>query len=316
MGFFQFLIKRLLYVIPTIFLVTVMVFSILHLVPGDPVDSLLSVNPDQEMRKILIKQLGFDQPIYVQYFRWMSRVVQGDLGQSILQGRPVMTLVKQSLPRTAYLAFAAMLFALVIALPLGILAAVKRKTWVDYTAQVGAMIGMSIPEFWLALLVMFYFGLNLRWFPTVGYVPPGENFLAFLHHLCLPAFTLGIEMVAVMTRMTRSTMLEELNKDYVQTHRSQGLPEREIIGRYTLKNAMIPTLTIASIRLGVLLGGTVVIETVFAWPGIGRLILDGINTKDYPVVQGGVLVLAFSFIFINLIVDIMYKWLDPRIKLE
>jgi peptide/nickel transport system permease protein len=163
---------------------------------------------------------------------------------------------------------------------------------------------------------MFYFGLILRWFPTVGYVPPSENILKFLHHLCMPAFTLGIEMVAVMTRLTRSTMLEELNKDYVQTHRSQGLPERDIIGRYTLKNAMIPTLTIASIRLGALLGGTVVIETVFAWPGIGMLVLEGINTRDYPVVQGGVLMLSFSFILINLIVDILYKWLDPRIKLE
>jgi peptide/nickel transport system permease protein len=178
------------------------------------------------------------------------------------------------------------------------------------------MIGMSVPTFWLALLVMFYFGLILRWFPTVGYVAPSENFLGFLYHLCLPALTLGIEMVAVMTRMTRSTMLEELNKDYVQTHRSQGLPEREIIARYTLKNAMIPTLTIASIRMAALLGGTVVIETVFAWPGIGMLVLEGIHTRDYPVVQGGVLVLSFSFIFINLIVDILYKWLDPRIKLE
>jgi len=205
---------------------------------------------------------------------------------------------------------------MVVSLPLGIISAVKRKTWVDYLSQVGAMLGMSIPTFWLGLLVMFYFGLILRWFPTVGYVPPSENFLKFLHHLCMPAVTLGIEMVAVMTRLTRSTMLEELNKDYVQTHRSQGLPERDIIGRYTLKNAMIPTLTIASIRLGALLGGTVVIETVFAWPGIGMLVLEGINTRDYPVVQGGVLMLSFSFILINLIVDIMYKWLDPRIKLE
>ncbi|MBI4765342.1 MAG: ABC transporter permease, partial [Deltaproteobacteria bacterium] len=200
MGFFQFLIKRLLYVIPTMLLVTVLVFSILHLVPGDPVDALLSRDQDPEMRKILIKQLGFDQPLYIQYFRWMSRVVQGDLGQSILHARAVTTIIKQSLPRTAYLAVASMFIALLISIPLGIVAAVKRKTWVDYTAQVTAMIGMSVPTFWLALLVMFYFGLTLRWFPTVGYVPPWENFLRFLYHLCLPAMTLGIEMVAVMTR--------------------------------------------------------------------------------------------------------------------
>lgn len=316
MSFYQFLIKRLLYVIPTIFLVTVMVFSILHMVPGDPVDALLAADQDAKMREMLIKQLGFDQPVYVQYFRWMSRVLQGDLGRSILHARPVATIVKESLPRTAYLAAAAMIFALVVSLPLGIMAAVKRKTWVDYTAQVTAMVGMSVPVFWEAILLMFYFGLVLGWFPTVGYVSPSEDFLDFLHHLFLPAITLGFEMVAVMTRMTRSTMLDELNKDYVQTHRAQGLPEREIIARYTLKNAMIPTMTIASIRMAALLGGTVVIETVFAWPGIGMMILDGIQTKDYPVVQGGVLVLSFSFIFVNLIVDILYKWLDPRIKLE
>jgi peptide/nickel transport system permease protein len=313
MNFYQFVLKRLLYVIPTIFLVTVMVFSILHLIPGDPVDALLAEDQDAEMREILIKELGFDQPIYVQYFRWMSRLAQGDLGQSILHARPV---IKHSLPRTAYLAVAAMVFALMVSFPLGIFAAVKRKTFVDYTAQVTAMTGMSVPVFWEAILVMYFFGLILGWFPTVGYVPPSENFLDFLHHLCLPAVVLGFEILAVMTRMTRSSMLEELNKDYVQTHRSQGLPEREIIGRYTLKNAMIPTLTIASIRMAALLGGTVIIEQVFAWPGIGLMILDGIHTKDYPVVQGGVLILSFSFIFINLIVDILYKWLDPRIKLE
>ncbi|MBL7175139.1 MAG: ABC transporter permease [Desulfobacteraceae bacterium] len=316
MKFYQFVIKRLLYVIPTIFLVTVMVFSILHLIPGDPVDALLAEDQDAEMRKVLIKQLGFDQPIYVQYFRWMSRVVQGDLGRSILHARPVATIIKHSLPRTAYLAVAAMIFALLISIPLGIMAAVKRKTAVDYSAQVTAMIGLSVPVFWEAIILMYIFGLILGWFPTVGYVPPSKDFLAFLHHLCIPGFVLGFEMIAVMTRMTRSTMLEELNKDYVQTHRSQGLPERDIIGLYTLKNAMIPTLTIASIRMAALLGGTVIIEQVFAWPGIGLMILDGITTKDYPVVQGGVLILSFAFIFVNLIVDILYKWLDPRIKLE
>jgi peptide/nickel transport system permease protein len=316
MSFHHFLLKRLLYVVPTIFLVTVAVFSILQMIPGDPVDALLAEDQDPEMRKILIKQFGFDKPIYVQYFRWMSRVIRGDLGQSILHARPVSTIIREALPRTAYLAVAATFVALIVSFPLGISAAVKRKTWVDYTAQVTAMIGLSVPAFWEAMLVMLFFGLILGWFPVVGYTPPSEDFLSFLHHLCLPAVTLGFEMVAVMTRMTRSTMLEELNKDYVQTHRAQGLPESQIIMQYTLKNAMIPTLTIASIRMAALLGGTVVIESVFAWPGMGLTILDGIHSKDYPVVQGGVLVLSFAFIFVNLIVDILYKWLDPRIKLE
>ena len=209
-----------------------------------------------------------------------------------------------------------MLVALLLSFPLGISAAVKRKSWVDYGAQVSALIGLSLPGFWAALMLMLYFGLTLGWFPVVGYVPPQEDFPNFLHHLALPGFTLGIEMTGVLTRMTRSTMLDELNKDYVQTHRSQGLSESVIVGSFTLKNAMIPTLTIASIRFAALLGGTVVIESVFAWPGIGLTILDGILTKDFPVIQGGILLLSFGFIFINLLVDILYKLLDPRIKLE
>jgi peptide/nickel transport system permease protein len=280
------------------------------------VDALLSGTPDPEMRTLLIKQFGFDQPIPVQYFKWLAKILRGDLGQSILHARPVLEVVGTALPRTLYLAVAGMMFALMLSLPLGIFAAVRRKTWIDYTAQVSALVGLSLPSFWAALLLMLYFGLVLRWFPVVGYTAPGDDFVLFLHHLILPGFTLGIEMVGILTRMTRSTMLEELGKDYVQTHRSQGLAERDIIARYTLKNAMIPTLTIASIRFAMLLGGTAVIESVFGWPGIGLMILDGILTRDYPVVQGGILVLATGFIFINLIVDMLYKWLDPRVVLE
>jgi peptide/nickel transport system permease protein len=316
MSFRQFLIKRLLYVLPTMFLVTVAVFSILHMVPGDPVDALLSEMQDEEMRLILIKQLGLDQPIHIQYLRWMGKVARGDLGKSILHNRSVSLIIKDSLPRTAYLAVAAMALALIIAIPLGIIAAVKRKHWQDYFAQVTAMIGLSVPAFWEGLLVMLFFGLILGWFPVGGYVDPSEDFLGFLHHLVLPAFVLGFELVAVLTRMTRSTMLDELNKDYVQTHRAQGLPERQIITRYVLRNALMPTLTIGSLRMAALLGGTVVIESVFSWPGIGRTILEGITSQDFPVVQGGVLVVSFAFIFINLVVDILHKWLDPRITLE
>ncbi|MBT7892484.1 MAG: ABC transporter permease, partial [Deltaproteobacteria bacterium] len=308
--------KRLLYVLPTIFLVTVMVFSLLQLVPGDPVDALMGEETDPEIRNALIVEMGLDQPLHIQYFTWMSKVVQGDLGHSLLHGQPVGKMISEALPRTMQLAAAAMVVALVIALPLGIFAAVKRKTIVDYTAQVVAMIGLSMPVFWEALLLMFLFALILGWFPAVGYTAPSKDFWDFLHHLSLPAITLGFELVAVITRMTRSTMLEELNKDYVQTHRSQGLSENVIIGRYTLKNAMIPTLTIVSIRMAALMGGTIVIEQVFAWPGIGLMILDAIHTKDYPLIQGGVLIVSFTFVFVNLIVDILYKWLDPRIKLE
>jgi peptide/nickel transport system permease protein len=316
MTFRQFIIRRLLYLLPTMFLVTILVFSILQLIPGEPADALLEDTADEEMRQIIIKQYGFDKPIIVQYGIWLGKVMRGDLGESVLHAKPVAKIVGEALPRTIYLALGGMTFAFIFSFPLGILAAVKRKSIVDYVAQVTALVGLSLPSFWAALMLMLYFGLMLKWFPVVGYTPPGESITGFLHHLFLPAFTLGIEMTGVLTRMTRSTMLEELNKDYVQTHRSQGLNEGEIIGRFTLKNAMIPTLTIFSIRFAMLLGGTVVIEQVFSWPGIGLMIFDGIMTKDYPVVQGGIIVLSFSFIFINLVVDVLYKWLDPRIVLE
>lgn len=312
----RFLFRRLLYLVPTMFLVTIAVFSILQLIPGDPVDALVEIDASIEVREAVTKQYGFDKPIIMQYGIWLTKVLQGDLGRSILHSQPVFQIVKEALPRTFYLAVGGMFFALLFSFPLGIFAAVKRKSLVDYAAQVIALVGLSLPTFWAGLMLMLVFGLFLRWFPIFGYVSPSESITGFLHHLFLPSFTLGIEMTGVLTRMTRSTMLEELNMDYVRTHRSQGLNETEIVGRFTLKNAMIPTLTISSIRFAALLGGTVVIEQIFSLPGIGNMIYDGIMSKDYPVVQGGIIVLSASFILINLLVDIMYKWLDPRIQLE
>lgn len=312
----RFLIRRLLYVLPTMLLVTVGVFSILQLIPGDPVDALVEINADEEVRQAVIEKYGFDKPIIEQYGIWLSKVLQGDLGRSILHARPVSVIVGEALPRTIYLAVGGMFFALLFSFPLGIFAAVKRKSLVDYAAQVTALVGLSLPSFWAGLMLMLYFGLFLGWFPIIGYVTPGQSLTGFLHHLFLPAFTLGFEMTGILTRMTRSTMLEELNKDYVQTHRSQGLSETQIVARFTLKNAMLPTVTITSIRFAMLLGGTVVIEQIFSWPGIGNMIYEGIMTKDYPVVQGGIIVLSSAFILINLLVDIIYKWLDPRIQLE
>lgn len=316
MNFRQYVLKRLLYVLPTLFFVSVAVFSILHLIPGHPVDALLAEGQDPEMREILIKAYDLDKPIHIQYINWVSKAFQGNFGQSIIHARPVEELIGAALPRTIYLAIGAMIVGLILSLPMGVFAAVKRKSWVDYTAQVSALIGLSVPAFWEALMLMYLFGLTLKWVPVVGYTAPNENFVSFLHHLVLPATTLGVEMIGVLTRMTRSTMLDQLNKDYVQTHLAMGLVKSKIVGLYTLKNAMLPTLTISSIRFAHLLGGTVVIESVFAWPGIGLMILDGIMNKDYPLVQGGIIMMSVTFIIINLIVDILYKLLDPRIKLD
>ena len=316
MGLRRFLARRLLYLIPTMLLVTVVVFSILHLIPGNPVDALVDMSAGPEIRQAAVKRYGFDKPIVEQYGIWLSQVIRGDLGTSILHSRPVSLIVGEALPRTIYLAVGGMFFAVLLSFPLGIFAAVKRKSLVDYAAQVAALTGLSLPSFWLAQMLMLFFGLVMRWLPIVGYVPPSESIPGFLRHILLPSFALGFEMTGVLTRMTRSTMLEELNKDYVQTHRSLGLSETGIVGWFTLKNAMIPTLTIASMRFAALLGGTAIIEQVFSYPGIGKIILEGITSKDYPVVQGGIIVLSFSFILINLVVDILYKWLDPRIRLE
>ncbi len=310
------MVRRLLYLIPTVFLVSLVVFSVLHLVPGDPVDALVEATASQEVRQAVIEKYGFDKPIIEQYAIWISKVMRGDLGTSILHGKPVSEIVGETLPRTVYLAIGAMFFAVLFSFPLGIFAAVKRKSKVDYSAQVTAMVGVSLPSFWSGMMLLLLFGLSLKWFPIVGYVPPSESITGFLSHIFLPAFTLGIEFTAVLTRLNRSAMLEELNKDYVQTHRSLGLRETEIVGRFTLKNAMIPTLTVASMRFAALLGGTVIIEQVFSYPGIGSIILEGITSKDYPVVQGGVIILSSFVILINLVVDILYKWLDPRVKLE
>lgn len=310
--------RRLLYLIPTLWLISLIVFVVIHLVPGDPTAFLIPADQQQDpvLREAFKKVWGLDKPLYLQYLYWISNILQGNFGKSFLLGQNVGELLMERIPLTFALTTYSMIIALFIAIPSGIIAAVKRNTRLDYGVMAFALLGVSIPGFWLALILILIFALKLGWFPSIGYVNLSDNFLAGLGHLTLPALTLGAALAAVITRMLRSSMLEELNKEYVRTARAKGLKENLVIFKHALKNALIPTITVIGLQFAGLLGGTLIIEQIFGLPGIGRLYITAIFQRDYPVVQGGVLIIAFFFVIINLLVDIFYRLANPRIKLN
>jgi len=253
----------------------------------------------------LREQLGFNDPLHVQYWRFASRAVQGDLGVSLYHRVPAINLIFERLPASLELAVAAMLLALVVSIPLGILSAVKRGSAWDVASMLGALFGLSMPHFWLGIMMILLFSVTLGWLPTSG--------RGTLAQLIMPSVALGLSLMAMFARLTRSVMLEVLSQDYVRTARAKGLKERLVIGKHALKNALIPLVTVAGMQFGFLIGGTVIIETVFAWPGVGRLVVQAIFSRDYPLVQAAVLVLAVLFVSINLLVDLIYLYLDPQI---
>lgn len=310
-------INRLIQLIPVLLLVSILVFSFVHFLPGDVIDVLAGEEEieDPEVRAALEKEFGLDKPIYVQYLIWLGRVVQGNFGKSLVTRRPIALELFERIPATIYLALVSIGLAMVISIPLGTLASVKRNSLVDYTAQTTSLLGISIPEFWFAIMCILFFSLYLGWLPSSEYYSPTENLGKSLKHLILPALAVGFRQAAYTTRLTRSSMLDEVNKEYVDTARSLGLPEWKVLYKYTLRNALIPTLTISGIQLYQLLGGTVVVETIFAWPGIGRAIFEAIVSRDFPLIQAGVLVLATFAVTINLLVDLMYRLLNPRVRL-
>ena len=300
--------RRLLAVVPVLFGVTLAVFSMLFLVPGDPVKMMLAefvTNPDQvaQMRA----QLHLDEPILRQYGRFVTNAARGDLGTSIRSRRPVTTEIGENVASTAQLAVAAMLVAVAVGVPLGLLAALSRNSWLDVASMGTALLGVSMPSFWLGLLLIFVFSLHLGWFPATG----GGDLL----HLVLPSITLGTIAAAIIARLTRSSMLEVLGQDYVRTARAKGLGGFSVVVRHALKNALIPIITIFGLQFGNLLAGAVIVETVFSRPGLGRLIVGGILSKDFPLVQGVVLFVATTYVLINLLVDVAYAYADPRIRL-
>jgi peptide/nickel transport system permease protein len=312
-----YILRRLVQLIPVLFLASFIVFFIIHLIPGDPVEIMLGEERyDRQQYEILRKKMNLDQPVYVQYLTWLGRVAQGDLGQSLRTQRPVLDTVVERFPATLYLALAALILGIVIALPAGTLAAVKQNTIYDYSAMGFALFGIAVPNFFFALLLILGFGLYLGWFPTLGYVDPSANFPRFLWHLTLPALVLGTDLASTVTRYVRAEMLEQLRLDYVRTARAKGVPRRQVIFKHTLKNSLIAATTVIGLQVGRLLGGSSVIETVFAWPGVARLVLEAVYSRDYPLLQGAVLFLAFTYVGVNLIVDVLYKALDPRISLK
>ena len=302
-----FVARRVLAVVPVLFGVTLAVFSMLFLVPGDPVKMMLAefvTNPDQiaQMRA----QLHLDEPILQQYGRFVGNAVRGDLGTSIRSRRPVATEIAENVGSTAQLALASMAVAIGLGIPLGLVAALGRNSWLDVAVMVVALLGVAMPSFWLGLLLIFAFSLHLGWFPATG----GGD----LHHLVLPAVTLGMIAAAIIARLTRSSMLEVLGQDYVRTARAKGLAWWGVVVRHALKNALIPIVTIFGLQFGNLLAGAVIVETVFSRPGLGRLVVGGILAKDFPLVQGAVLFVAVAYVLINVLVDVAYAFVDPRIR--
>ena len=312
---FRVVLIRIASLLPILVGISVVTFSLIRLVPGDPVIALLGMEADEAALQALRSQLALDRPLVVQYFAWAGRILTGDFGRSIQGGRDVLSMLLGALGPTALLSLAALAVSLLIAIPAGIIAATRRNSLADYSASFIALCGLSMPSFWLGILLIMGLSIAVPIFPASGYVSPGQDPTAFIRHLVLPAITLGAALAAATMRMTRATMLEVLRADYVRTARAKGLRERDVVWRHGLWNARIPIVTLLGIQLGQLLGGVVITETVFSWPGIGKLTVDAIFARDYPVVQGAVLVTATLFVLINLATDLIYTALDPRVRL-
>jgi peptide/nickel transport system permease protein len=322
-----FIVKRFFQFIPVLLGISILVFFLLHLIPGDPALTLLGQDATKEDLERLRNVLGLNEPLYIQLMVFLKNLFQGDLGISIFQDTPVITLISTHLPATLELAAVAMIIALLIAIPLGIISAVKQFSWLDYGSMFFAQIGVSMPVFWMGLLLIIAFSVNLNILPSFGRGEPlldafvqtiqtGNLFYLVdsLQHIILPAFTLGVMSAALITRMVRSAMLEVLKEDYIRTAEAKGVRGIVVIMKHAFRNALIPVVTIVGLQFGNLLGGAIVTETVFAWPGIGRLVITAISQRDFPVVQGCVLMIALIFALINLIVDILYAIINPKIQ--
>ncbi len=305
---YQYIARRLILTIPVVLGVSIIVFAIIRMLPGDPARAMAGPQASPQYIESVRARYGLDQPIPVQYVTFMSRAVQGDLGVSVFSRRPVMTEIGERFPRTLLLASVSLLLATAIGVPAGIISATRRNSLFDNASMIAALVGVAAPVFWLALMLQLLFAVQLGWFPSSGIGTPA--------HLVLPSVTLGAASAGLFARITRSSMLEVLREDYVTTARAKGLAENVVVYKHALKSAMIPVVTVLGLQFGILLGGAVLTETVFAWPGIGRLLVDSILRRDYPVVQATVMMLAFLFVIINLVVDIAYAFLDPRIQYQ
>ncbi|HAP31676.1 MAG TPA: glutathione ABC transporter permease GsiC [Firmicutes bacterium] len=306
----SYLLRRILTAFGSLVGVTFVTFLLIFLVPGDPAEMVAEARfghavGDREVELVRV-MVGFDQSIPTQYWRWMGHLLSLDLGHSLINRRPVLELIRSRLPATLLLAFSSLLVSLAIALPAGLMAALRKDTWLDTGARLFALVGVSIPGFWLSYLLIMLFSLELKLLPVSGY--------GGLETLVMPSLALGLGMTGLVARLLRASLLEVWQQDYLRAARANGIGEKKILFKYALKNAMIPVVTVIGLQLGMLLSGTVIIESIFGWPGLGKLLLDGIFNRDFPVVQGCVLVIACCFIMINVLVDLFYAWLDPRIR--
>lgn len=330
----RYIAKRLLDLIPVILGITILVFLFLKLIPGNPAVVLLGPRATPEQIEELKNQLGLNQPLPLQYLAFLGKLIRFDLGRSIISGIPIVREIATRWPATFELSVAAMVVSMLLGIPAGILAAIRKNGWIDNLAMSTSLLGVSMPVYWLGLLLVYLFAVHLHWLPPSGRIGVGVNFqpitgfyildslLQFnfralgdiLAHLVLPALTLGTIPLAILARITRSAMLEVLSQDYIRTARAKGVMERWVITKHALKNALLPVVTIIGLQFGTLLSGAILTETIFSWPGIGSWIYEGILARDYPVVQGGVVFVAIVFVLINLLIDISYTFLDPRIQ--
>jgi peptide/nickel transport system permease protein len=294
--------------------VSVIVFALVHLVPGDPVRLALGTRFDQDTYDALLERSGLDQPLVQQFFGWFGRALTGDLGVSFRSGDPVSVLILERLPATVTLAFASLVVALLIAVPLGTVSALRPRSVGDRVATVFSQFGISVPDFWMGIVLILVFAGTLGWLPTGGYVPLSEDPVEWLRRLVMPAVVTGVVSGSVITRFVRSSVLEALGSDHVRTAEAKGLPRRQVFTWHVLRNALLPLVTVTGVQLAYLLSGVVVVEIVFAWPGLGQLALQSVQARDYPVLQGAILLFALVFLVINLLVDLLYTAIDPRIR--
>jgi len=310
------ILRRIAGAIPVVLLVTLITFGLMRLIPGDVSAALAGVSATPAQREQIRHNLGLDQPVQVQLVRWYSDLLRGDLGRSLFLGKPVTEATFERLPVSLSLSAYALILTLILGLASGILAAMRQNSWVDQAAMMFAMIGISLPNFWIGLMMIVLFSVHLGWLPTGGYVPIEQDFLGWLRTATMPAVSLALLQVGLLARITRSTMLEVLRQDYVRTARAKGLPNYLVIGKHALANAMIPIVTVVGIVVSLLISGSVVTETVFSIPGVGQLLTSAILNRDYPMIQGALLFVTLLVVGINIAMDIAYAWLDPRVRYD
>ena len=312
MGKYTF--RRLLQMIPVLFIASIIVFSIIHLIPGDPAEVMAGSNATEGQVASLRQQYGLDKPLWTQYFVWLRNVLTGNLGNSLLNGFPVNELIKQRIPATVELAVAAAIIGALIALPLGVFSALRPGSVIDFATTIFSALSFAVPGFWLAILFILFFSLQLKALPPSGRPEFGEQPIEHLKSLMMPALTLGIAMAARLTRYLRSSMLDELSQDYTRTARGKGLGERAIVLHHVLRNSLIPVVTVFGLQIGDLLSGAIIIESIFAWPGVGRLTIQAINWRDYSILQASVMFIVLAYLIVNLLTDLIYGFIDPRIR--